>query len=525
MRWYSNTDTWVKGYVWDDESRFIEKEQLLSMLGSVEQSSFEQTVKQLNGMFAVVAIRKGRVFAAVDRLRSLPLFFSESNKGLRISDDAMLLLDGKDPELDPVQVNAFRLGGYTLGNQTLARSIRQLQAGQWLAASDKKTEIKSYYTHPMGNYHEIPRSALLEQLDSISRKTFKRFKSSLAGKPVFLPLTGGLDSRFIAAMCKELQIQNVVCFTYGKRNSFEVEIASQVAKALAYPWHFIEMNEQVFENYFGADYQRYERYASNLSCLPYEQDLLVINQMKSEGIVPDAAVFVPGFCGDLLAGSWMFKKIELARLKPDINGLIAYLLANPKFFAQNKDSSFFEGIADLVTDQVKDYELQDHEDMAAVVQSWGVNHRISKYLINSMRTYEFLGHEWRMPLWDMEYTDFWYRVPIEHRRDKSLYKEYLKEKHFKPLGIDIPYEKMDDQFTYAGTATFLRAYAPKPVRRILKSLLVRKRDQDVNRFNKLSQMIYDKVVRAELVKRDNDLNFIAAHWYLERLGQGLQRSE
>ncbi|WP_269848621.1 asparagine synthase-related protein [Methanosarcina horonobensis] len=51
------------------------------------------------------------------------------------------------------------------------------------------------------------------------------------------------------------------------------------------------------------------------------------------------------------------------------------------------------------------------------------NERQAKFIINSVRVYEFFGYEWRIPLWDAELMEFFLRVPIEHRINRNLYKK------------------------------------------------------------------------------------------------------
>jgi asparagine synthase (glutamine-hydrolysing) len=51
--------------------------------------------------------------------------------------------------------------------------------------------------------------------------------------------------------------------------------------------------------------------------------------------------------------------------------------------------------------------------------------RQAKYVINGQRIYDFLGVDWRLPLWDRDFVDFWEGVPIEHKRRQALYRETL----------------------------------------------------------------------------------------------------
>ena len=54
--------------------------------------------------------------------------------------------------------------------------------------------------------------------------------------------------------------------------------------------------------------------------------------------------------------------------------------------------------------------------------------RQSKYVLNGLRTYEYFGHDWHIPLWDREYMDFWKTVPLHLKENQKLYKKVLIKK-------------------------------------------------------------------------------------------------
>ena len=54
----------------------------------------------------------------------------------------------------------------------------------------------------------------------------------------------------------------------------------------------------------------------------------------------------------------------------------------------------------------------------------------SKYVIGSVRTYEYFGHEWRLPFRDVEYLDYWENAPLSAKAHQSLYKEALVESNW-----------------------------------------------------------------------------------------------
>ena len=47
--------------------------------------------------------------------------------------------------------------------------------------------------------------------------------------------------------------------------------------------------------------------------------------------------------------------------------------------------------------------------------------RQTKYVITVQRVYEFFGYEWRLPLWDKEYLDYWEKIHKCHKFKRSLF--------------------------------------------------------------------------------------------------------
>lgn len=90
---------------------------------------------------------------------------------------------------------------------------------------------------PLFSYHysENPTStpAELEKTFSDSLDTvLTRLLENSKGRQLVIPLSGGLDSRLLAAWLKKLKAPNIKTFTYGKPDSPETSISEQVASAL-----------------------------------------------------------------------------------------------------------------------------------------------------------------------------------------------------------------------------------------------------------------------------------------------------
>ena len=93
------------------------------------------TLRRIDGGFAVVNASGGSLVAAVDRLRTVPLFYGQHGGQLYLSDDAYWVADQLPPhDLDEVCAAEFLLLGFVTGPDTLHPLVKQLQAGELLVA-------------------------------------------------------------------------------------------------------------------------------------------------------------------------------------------------------------------------------------------------------------------------------------------------------------------------------------------------------------------------------------------------------
>ncbi len=273
-----------------------------------QEKELGEFLEGLNGEFAIVAENESRIFCAVDKLRSIPLFYAVEGSNFLLSDTAYFLKDKINPLLNEKNAAEFMVAGHVTGEETLFDGIKQIRNGEFLTFQKKDNLLKTscYFKFLHGNYYELPESQLLEMLDHVFVNTFLRLIESTIkqGKKLIVPLSGGLDSRVIVAMLKRLGVNDVVCISYGRKWNRQSMISKKVAKALGYNWLFVEYTARKwYECYNSKEADYFQIWAGNLSSLPHMQDFLALRELKSQGKLPDNSVFVPGHSGDMLAGS------------------------------------------------------------------------------------------------------------------------------------------------------------------------------------------------------------------------------
>ena len=401
-----------------------------------QEKELGELLEELNGDFAIVAETESRIFCAVDRLRKIPLFYIMTKDNFIVSDDAYYLKDKINPTLNEKNAAEYMVAGYVTGDETLFDGIKQIKSGEFLIyqKKDNLLNVSSYFRYLHGNYYELPESELLEMLDQVFVNAFSRLIESTIkqGKKLIVPLSGGLDSRVIVAMLKRFGVNDVICISYGKKGNRESAISKKVAEALGYDWLFVEYtNQKWYGCYNSKEADSYKLFAGNLSSLPQMQDFLAVRELKDQGKLPDNSVFVPGHAADMLSGSHIPRYYLDKSKKYDSEVfLVDSLKLHHNLWKWPHGSELEHTFKERLNNSISGLEINDNSTCASAIEFFDFTERQAKFIVNSVRAYEFFGYEWRTPFWDTELIDFFLTVPLEFRIDQDLYIRYARDRLF-----------------------------------------------------------------------------------------------
>jgi len=455
IKWFiknkGNVKCYAKGSAFKEKT-FLKGTNLLGILDPrTEKLDFDntiahiqKTIQSLNGSFAVVEESDTFVFAAVDRLRSIPLFYGTNDNEFYLSDDANWVRNQvADKSMDEIASREFLLTGYVSGPETLFPNVKQLQAGEclWIKKCNGKPAITThrYYRYVHYDLFNASEKDLYPIIDQMLVNVFERLLESTKGRSLVIPLSGGLDSRLIAAMLKRLGRENVICFSYGRKGNRESEISKKVAETLGYPWEFVHYTRGKWYRWFQSDERRdYYRYADGLSSLAHIQDWPAVWELKRAGKIPDKAVFVPGHTGDFICGGHIPQSFASMQNVGKDEVVKAIWKKHYSLWDWSKQFGKLGPIfEEKVLSQLSEIPMDSPEDAANAFECWEWQERQAKFIVNSCRVYDFWGYDWRIPLWDSEMMDFWARVPIGMRIGKKLYYYHLTKINLFELFKDV----------------------------------------------------------------------------------------
>lgn len=515
--WFKQGDLTIRGYVWNESGEYLTGSALNSyFLEKIDEVGIDQTLIQANGCFALIWKNDEITIAAVDKTRTFPLLYTHLDNRIAVGDNASFFYEkSTKKEWDNTSIHEFKMCFYTTGKHTLIKGFYQIQAGEYILISGQKIQTVAYYNH-LHDRIEKNEKELEQEFLKVTRSLEEKLLTSLQDKTVVIPLSGGYDSRYILAMLLKNNFKNIICYTYGRKDSFEVETASKICYQKNIPWHFIEFSDDLFETYFSKDATAYLKSSHYLSSLPYEQEFLALNYLQKRKLIPSDAVIIPGFCGDLLAGSYHPLKAELSNIMLNHQNLAFFIL---KKHFKTYEKGYEKEILSRILTEILPFKITSLDDWISVHENWFTNHKVSRYVINGLRSFEYYGFEWRMPLWERNFVEFWYHVSNQFRIDKKFYEQMLHKHYFGPLNISIKIKRFDDNYRHDSVWFYVKKYIPRFIRTLFKTVLIQEKNRDINRFSVLHKMIKKKLKDKRGINSEMDVNYLESRYFLENFQQ------
>lgn len=431
---------WFKGYVILDGQSLTGEDAIRALAQTMPMNSVDAAVQflsDLDGQFAFVLRDAQRAFASVDRVRTVPLFYGEGKQGWRVDDSASRLalrLGLKDYRAEP----ALEVGmaGYCIGADTITNGLSQIQAGEVVVFESGSPTAHRYYRYrPWRVDTSVDDKVWQDRLTNCLEQLFQKLGDDLNGRPVMLPLSGGLDSRLVASGLRHVGYESVTCYSYGVPGNYEAHVARQVAERLGYRWVFIPYQRQSIRSLHDSEaFKQYAMLSDTRASVPFFQDFHAVGALQARSLIPEGAVFINGNSGCFLSGAHIPPGLteDSGNRSPIDRAIGAHIdrhfalwgdLVNDKnrqrLFARQRDQfNDLSGEAIAADQAYAAYEFLEWQG------------RQAKFVTAGQRVYEFFGYHWRLPLWDAGFMDFWEGVPLHLKYRQSLYKQTLADNNW-----------------------------------------------------------------------------------------------
>jgi asparagine synthase (glutamine-hydrolysing) len=404
--------------------------------------------------FAIIIKKNEEIFAIVDKIRSYPLLYYYDNNNFILFENYQLIKNiSLNKIVDKKQVLYFSLSGYTFQNGTIYKNIKQINPGTLIHFVSNKVNKFKYHSFNDKIVKKISNSE--QKLKSINEEIILKLIKSCKGKQIVIPLSAGYDSRFVLSGLKEYGFDNILTFSYGRKNNREVKIAKALSKKLKVPWHYISYtNKNLKAIVESKEHQSYEAFADNLTSIHFPQDFTAIKYLHENDIISKNSVIVNGQSGDFISGNHLptldYKNKNVIKDLVSLYTSKNYNLWN-KYYLKNK-SKLNKYILTYIKLNIPNFNKKKNHTLYEILE---FENRQCKYVVNGQRLYEFFNYEWRLPLWDDLYLDFWATVPQEEKLNQKLYKETLHNTNWCGVWNSIP---INPKNSFSLEVKFLRLF-------------------------------------------------------------------
>ena len=440
----NTNDIYLKGGLWIANNYYTDKlacskvNDIFQSYNLFESEEIQSILDNITGHFAFIISNKNYTLAVVDKIRSIPIYYYQYSDCLHVSNSAIRIHDNFNlKSFNNDAILQFKMAGYTLGKYTLYDGLYQLSVGEYLYSENKESTYitKNYFKYFVDQTSNNTEEELIEELHIQTLKTFNKMIESLNGLPVFLPLSGGYDSRFILSILKEMKYDNIISYTYGIKGLWEVKRAKYIADKLDTPWIFLEFNpKRTRRKYYTKDRKDYYSYAAGYNSAPHLAEYYALLKLRNEKLIPENAIIINGQSGDFTSGGHL-PKILLSQKdeRLSIDNLISTII--DKHFSLWSNEHTEENLYQISKSLKKIHHLDNiqylsKEDFAKYYEYLECHERQSKFVVNGQRAYEWLGHDWRLPFWSDELMIYWRNVPWNIKFGQRLLLKYFSKYNF-----------------------------------------------------------------------------------------------
>jgi len=385
-------------------------------------------LSKINGQYTacVYDACEQTTFLISDRYGSRPLYYAMSGDSLFFAPETKaLLVAGICKRIDYTAFSDMFHFGRLSGYKTLFEDVRQLPDASVLIYREGSIKTVFYWDYPFdeASYSEDRQSdsnyrEQKEQLKTTMKNAMERQLRKNQDK-LLIPLSGGLDSRFVAALSKELVGKKIDTFTMGSSKSEEQKYGAAVARHLGFP--HLEFDTQPDDIWKSAQFFSYISDGMSPISGPIAIHTPCIHFHHSAEII-----LSPNAC-DALFGSMLERKfVKELRQKPtrERAGIILtnfYNLIGEEYLQLvfNKDF-YLKYIKDHWKQTPQEYIDRYRHPLHCYFMQLYREHCRRRVLSGNL-LYN-LYYDARMPSYDNELIDLAFHIPLPFKKNQNIYR-------------------------------------------------------------------------------------------------------
>ena len=469
---------------------------------------------QMNGHYAVSIydFSEKRLILISDRFGTRPVYYRHDNDRFMFAPEVKpLLLADFQKEINFESVSDLFHFGHLFGYKTLFKGISQLPEASCLVFCDGKVEIQRYWDYPYDEDVYIKQKFSKKEADLYTEEMQESMSTALKRQvirnkeDILLSLSGGLDSRYVAALSDKLLVRPLVAFTMGEPNSEDVIYAKMVSQKLSIQHQYF----QIKPDDIWKDARFFAAVADGMS---------VING-PIQGFAPlryyadHSKITLSSQMCDAVMGSTLYRKrIKTIAKKNAFDGESENIVLNIfNIFDENKVKSVFtETIYDKIKDRYlsvpKQYIRPEmhplHAYFLLLMNEHGRRGTLGGNVMNN------LYYETRMPSYDYDLMDFAFRLPIALRKNQFIYRRAFSQTF--PQLAKIPRQNFNLPVDASDFSYSLKAFENRIVGKLKTTPITNSLIQRFARWNRPSYINYKKWFCHDLKNEIESLIFDSA---------------
>lgn len=428
--WIETEKGWFLGACFRGEE-YCNSEGVANLLyGTQSVDEAVSIISELNGSFAIAMWVQDCVLLAVDRERTVPIFYEKAEDVIRIYNHISIDVIKKNG-VNQTALEELYNALFVSGEKTVANNIFSVMAGGYIVFDSIGKHDHYYFAFNFPKMKSFEKHILFTQIDDTFRACIHRLITYLNGRCAVIPLSGGHDSRLIVYYLLELGYTNIITYTYGPQGNYEANTSKQVADYLGVCWYNVEYHSDKLRALFDSNYHKLLDYYFNGVSSVCIQDWYAVDYLVKKDLIPKDSVFVPGHSFDAIAGSFILpqyvqnKQISVEQLTKDI--IKKHYSEGRRDFKPNSYAYYENLIITMLG--IKKTEMMEADEAFDFYQTYNTRERQAKFTCAQTRIYNYYGFDWYMPLWDAELIAFWETIPLLNKYNRALFFEFTMNKY------------------------------------------------------------------------------------------------
>jgi asparagine synthase (glutamine-hydrolysing) len=472
------------------------------------QEGFE-FIKKINGHYHLCIYNETaeELHLVTDRYGTLPLYYTQYKTEFAFAPEVKaLLVNSNIPrKIDYQTVSDLFHFNHAFGTKTLFRDIHQLPSAAHLTFKNNNYSIEHYWDFPYNDAayaNQKPVRSVVKEaeqnLGNLMAQAFNR-QSKTGRNGLLIPLSGGLDSRWMVALAHETGINPIVSFTMGPKGSEDVKYAQLVAQHIGIKHKIFEMSpaeiwrDAVRFSYIGEGTHVIFGPIQNFPPYRYYDQKVKI-------------VIMPQMC-DALFGSTLYRKqLKILMKKKSWDSYTENLFI--EHLNTIRDVDIYQIFQPRYSDEVahayrivpQQYIERDKNPMFCYFKLFLNEYVRRGTLSGNVATNLFFNL--RMPSYDNDLMDFAFNIPISLKVNQDIYRfafalRYPELARIPRQGTNLAINASDLQLNFHNLESRVINRAKKTK---LKSLI-----KNFHRWNRPNYVSYAEWFRSDLKKNVENL--------------------